>query len=133
MRAIEGLATNLAHPEASSRRLVGAAHEFEAQMMNELLKPLTSGLSEEQHDNQDSASDSVLTDYASEALGRGVSRQGGLGIANEILKSLVPREESGSIGKGDREVAAKGISLLLRFQLKVNSCSAGRHRIGLRQ
>ncbi len=70
-------------------RLVKAAHEFEAQMMKELLKPMTSasGLSEDE-DDSDTGSSGALGEFATEALGRALSEQGGLGIAKSILQDL---------------------------------------------
>jgi Rod binding domain-containing protein len=72
-------------------RLVRAAHEFEAQMMEELLKPLTgtSGLDGEEDDSA-TGSGGALGQFASEALGRGLSEQGGFGIANSIVRELTP-------------------------------------------
>jgi Rod binding domain-containing protein len=74
-----------------SPRLVRAAHEFEAQMMKELLEPMTrSGSSLEGDDSDESASGSAgaLGSFASEALGQAISAAGGFGIANKILKTL---------------------------------------------
>ena len=72
-------------------RLVRAAHEFEAQMMKELLKPLTSGDSlTGDGDSSSAGSTGALGEYASEALGRALSDQGGFGIANRIVKELSP-------------------------------------------
>jgi Rod binding domain-containing protein len=70
-------------------RLVHAAHEFEAQMMQELLKPLTSGagLGGEDGDS-DSGSNNALGEYTSEALGRALSEHGGFGIATSIIREL---------------------------------------------
>jgi Rod binding domain-containing protein len=70
-------------------RLVRAAHEFEAQMMKELLKPMTraSSLAGED-DDSDSGSNGALGEFASEALGRALSDGGGFGIANQIVKEL---------------------------------------------
>ena len=65
-------------------RLIRAAHEFEAQMMKELLKPLTSGDGLTGSDDE-SGSSGALGDYAAEALGRALSEAGGLGIANRIV------------------------------------------------
>jgi Rod binding domain-containing protein len=63
-------------------RLVRAAHEFEAQMMKELLKPMTnSSLTGE---DEDSGADSG----SGGALGRALSEQGGFGIANSIVRDL---------------------------------------------
>jgi len=72
-------------------RLVSAAHEFEAQMMKELLKPMTgqSGLDGEE-DESASGSAGALGDFASEALGRALSAAGGFGIANKIISDLTP-------------------------------------------
>jgi Rod binding domain-containing protein len=70
-------------------RLVRAAHEFEAQMMKELLKPMTAsdGLTGGEEDS-DTGSCGALGEFASEALGRALSEQGGLGIAKSILRDL---------------------------------------------
>ncbi len=68
-------------------RLVRAAHEFEGQLMSELLKPMTrsDGLT---GDESDSGSGGALGEFASEALGRALSEQGGFGIATSIVRSL---------------------------------------------
>ncbi|MFZ0747225.1 MAG: hypothetical protein WAM85_22670 [Terracidiphilus sp.] len=70
-------------------RLVRAAHEFEAQMMKELLKPMTDsdGVAGED-DDSGSGSGGAMGEFASEALGRALSDQGGLGIAKSILNSI---------------------------------------------
>jgi Rod binding domain-containing protein len=75
------------NPTTPQPRLVRAAHEFEAQMMKELMKPMTSSNSLTGEDD-DSGSGSALGEYASEALGRALSEQGGFGIANRIVKDL---------------------------------------------
>ena len=72
-------------------RLVHAAHEFEAQMMKELLKPMTGkdALTGEDDDAAgDSGSNGALGEFASEALGQALSQHGGFGIANSIVKDL---------------------------------------------
>lgn len=65
-------------------RLIKAAHEFEAQLMKELLKPLSSSSGDEDEEGSGGA----LGEFAAEALGSGLSRLGGLGIADSILKEL---------------------------------------------
>jgi Rod binding domain-containing protein len=72
-------------------RLVKAAHEFEAQMMKELMKPLNHGSSltgADAGEDDDSGSGGALGEFASEALGRALSEQGGFGIASSIVKQL---------------------------------------------
>jgi Rod binding domain-containing protein len=66
-------------------RLVQAAHEFEAQLMKELLHPLTNA---EDGDDSDAGSAGALGDFAAEALGQSLSTRGGLGIATSIMHSL---------------------------------------------
>jgi Rod binding domain-containing protein len=81
--------TGQAIQSAAQPRLVEAAHEFEGQMLKELLKPITStGLSDEDDDAFSSSSGEVLGEFASEALGKALSEQGGFGIANRIVRQL---------------------------------------------
>ena len=74
-------------------RLVHAAHEFEAQMMKELLKPLnqSDGLTGSGEDSDAEGSGGALGEFASEALGRALSEGGGFGIASRIVKQLTPQ------------------------------------------
>jgi len=70
-------------------RLVKAAEEFEAQMMQELLKPMTSGNGLDGEDGDTATgSGGALGAFASEALGRGLSVHGGFGIATNIVRQL---------------------------------------------
>lgn len=79
-------------------RLVKAAHEFEAQLMKELMAPLTRGASVPgvggagtgDEDEQDSGSAGALGEFAAEALGQALSAAGGFGIANRILGEIGP-------------------------------------------
>ena len=82
-------------PVTPQPRLVRAAHEFEAQMMKELMKPMTAG-SSLGGDDEDTGAGGALGEFASEALARALSEQGGLGIASRIVKDLSP--------PGNREV-----------------------------
>lgn len=92
MHAIEGVSTNISSAMVPQPRLIQASHEFEAQLMKELLKPMAVGTSLD-GDESDSRSGAVLGDFATEALGQALSRQGGLGIANSILHSLSRNEK----------------------------------------
>jgi len=87
---------------APQPRLVRAAHEFEAQMMKELMKPMTRGSSltgaDDDSDN-DSGSGGALGEYASEALGRALSERGGFGIATRIINDLSHSGNLSATGK----------------------------------
>ncbi len=76
---------------AVSPRLVRAAQEFEAQMMKELLKPMTGQdplTGEASGDEGYAGSAGALGEFASEALGQAISRHGGFGIAARIVHEL---------------------------------------------
>jgi Rod binding domain-containing protein len=85
---------------ASQPRLIRAAHEFEAQMMQELLKPMTSGNGLDGEDGAGSGSGSALATFASEALGKALSERGGFGIASGVVRELSH--------SGNRPAAAQG-------------------------
>jgi Rod binding domain-containing protein len=73
---------------SSGPRLAHAAHEFEASLMGELLKPMekVNGLNGE--DEQEEGSGGALADFATESLARAISERGGFGIADRVLQEL---------------------------------------------
>jgi Rod binding domain-containing protein len=80
---------------AASPKLIKAAHEFEAQMMKELLKPMTGGDAltgdDESCDGSlgsGAGSGGALAEFASESLGKALSDRGGFGIADRIVSQL---------------------------------------------
>jgi hypothetical protein len=85
MHAINMSETPGSRPAEIPVRLVKAAHEFEAQLMKELLNPMWKGdaLAED-----DESGGGILGEFAAEALGRSLSEHGGLGISDRILQSL---------------------------------------------
>ena len=100
-----GAGTGATSGQTAPPRLVRAAHEFEAQMMKELLKPLTGGdaLSGED-DSSSSGSGGALGEFASEALARSLSEQGGFGIANRIVKDLAHSSNQSGTGQVTRDL-----------------------------
>ena len=96
-------------------RLVRAAHEFEAQMMKEMLKPMTSGSAltgEDEDSDSSSGSCGALGQFASESLGRALSEHGGFGLANRIVQELSQSGTSsgapGVTGKSHVDTVIKG-------------------------
>jgi Rod binding domain-containing protein len=90
MTVVSGIAAAATGPGASpaiaSPRLVRAAHEFEAQLMKELLRPMTERGSLTGDDDGDGSSGAgTLGEFASESLAGALSASGGFGIANRIL------------------------------------------------
>jgi peptidoglycan hydrolase FlgJ len=86
--------TDHAPMSATDPRLKSAAHEFEASLMQEFLKPLQhdSLFASEKSDDSgaddaddDSGSSGALMSFGSEAMARAISERGGFGIATKIL------------------------------------------------
>jgi Rod binding domain-containing protein len=93
-----------------SPRLMGAAQEFEAQMMKELLTPLTERnalTGEEPESGGDAGAAGTLGAFASEALGQAISRRGGFGIANHIMFELSRSGHPSAKGKSAGSVHEK--------------------------
>ena len=78
-------------------KLVDAAQQFEATMLQELLKPLQHGQSswggEERGD--DSASDTISS-FGTEAIAKAISKGGGFGIAKQIVSKVTLEHERSS-------------------------------------
>ena len=92
MNAISMISQHTERASVPKPRLVKAAHEFEAQLMKELLSPMTHTIGME--DDSESGSAGALADFASGALGQALSMRGGLGIADSIIRSLSRNETS---------------------------------------
>jgi flagellar protein FlgJ len=71
-------------------KLARSAHEFEASLMSELLKPMqeSDGVTGEDSDGGGAGSGGALAGFASESLARAISQKGGFGIADRILHQL---------------------------------------------
>lgn len=96
-------------------RLVRAAHEFEAQMMKELLKPLTGTdpLTGEE-ESSSTGSGGAMGEYASEALGRALSERGGFGIAHGIVKQLTHSGNQTGTGQVTRDLHGNTVMKTLK-------------------
>src|ERR1700735_4719821 len=70
-------------------KLIDAAQQFEATMLQELLKPMQHGQDswggEEKSD--DSASDTISS-FGTEAIAKAISKGGGFGIAKQIVSKV---------------------------------------------
>ena len=74
-------------------KLADAAQQFEAMLLQEMLKPMRSengGWTGE--DNKDAASD-TMTNFGTEAVAKAVSKSGGLGIAKQVIRQVTAERE----------------------------------------
>lgn len=95
IQCLHGELTGHGSMSPDSPKLKSAAHEFEASLLQELLKPLQedplfapdkdagAGGSTDAADDQ--GSDGSLMSFGSEALAKAISERGGFGIATKIL------------------------------------------------
>ncbi len=95
-----------------SPRLVRAANEFESQMMQELLKPLTQGMGEDSEERGGALEGSMdsLASFGAEALGTALARSGGFGIAAGIIRELT-HEGNQAATTGVTKIAHQNSSL----------------------
>ena len=111
-------------------KLVSAAHQFEASLMAELLKPLNSGPTfgdEEESGSGATAggglgdptssadgSGGALMSFGSEVLAKALSEKGGLGIARRILDHFDAVETAKGVASGAKP-AGKAASSEIRY------------------
>jgi flagellar protein FlgJ len=88
-QGLEAQGTSADSVQAKNPKLERSAHEFEASLMAELLKPLQDddGLTGEASDSG-AGSGGALAGFASQSLARAISERGGFGIADRILHQL---------------------------------------------
>ncbi|HEX3472920.1 MAG TPA: hypothetical protein VHT28_17205 [Silvibacterium sp.] len=73
---------------ADSPKLKSAAHEFEASLMKEFLKPLEHDslfAEDKSGDSDEQGSAGTLMSFGSQAMAKAISEHGGFGIAAKIL------------------------------------------------
>ena len=81
--------TSTALDGAKQAKLVDAAQQFEATMLQELLKPLQHGQNSWGGDEKsdDSSTDSISS-FGTEAVAKAISKGGGFGIAKQIVSKV---------------------------------------------
>ena len=78
-------------------KLVDAAQQFEATMLQELLKPLQHGQSSwgGEESSDDTASDTISS-FGTEAIAKAISKGGGFGIAKQIVSKVTLEHQRNS-------------------------------------
>lgn len=81
--------TSTALNRAKQAKLVDGAQQFEATMLQELLKPMQHGQSSWGNDEEsdDSSTDSISS-FGTEAVAKAISKGGGFGIAKQIVSKV---------------------------------------------
>ena len=78
-------------------KLVDAAQQFEATMLQELLKPMQHGQDswDGEEKSDDSASDTISS-FGTEAIAKAISQGGGFGIAKQIVSKVTLEHQRNS-------------------------------------
>ena len=77
-------------------KLVEAAQQFEAMLLQQMLKPFqqTEAMNGGQEDGDGGGSASTLSSFGTEAVAKAISRGGGLGIARQIVQKVTAQKEN---------------------------------------
>lgn len=94
-----------ASAKARLLKLTDGAHQFEAMMLEEMLKPLKFGGGlDASGDSADSAGDTIQG-YGTEALAKAISDGGGFGLAKQIVAQVAAEDRAKT---GERKQQAGG-------------------------
>jgi Rod binding domain-containing protein len=78
-------------PNADTERrakLADAAQQFEAMMLQELLKPMRTSEDDLSGEKSDDSSFDTIASFGTEAVAKAISKSGGLGVARQIIQQL---------------------------------------------
>ena len=92
--------------ERRTARLASGAHEFEAMMLQQMVKGLHFGQApgEGTDGEETSGANGTLQSYGTEALAKAISGQGGFGIAKKIIQQVAAEEAAKADGTAGGKV-----------------------------
>jgi flagellar protein FlgJ len=91
-------------------KLADGAHQFEAMMLQEMLKPLKFGESPDSGGGDDDSSggaNGTLQSYGTEVLAKAISLQGGFGIAKQIIRQVAAQDAAHPHGTSSPGIVSK--------------------------
>ena len=81
----------------SRAKLTDAAQQFEAMMLQEMLKPMRSGqASWGGEEKSDDSGEDTMSSFGTEAVAKAISKGGGFGIARQIIRQVTMEDEKNS-------------------------------------
>jgi Rod binding domain-containing protein len=105
---VAGLMDASASARARTAKLADGAHQFEAMMLEEMLKPLKFGESPDAAGGTDDGAEGgtgangTIQGYGTEALAKAISNGGGFGLARQIIRQVTQedgRKQSPAVSK----------------------------------
>lgn len=76
-------------------KLTDAAQQFEAMMLQELLKPMRTGEDDLSGEKSDDSSFDTIASFGTESVAKAISKSGGLGIARQVIQQLSQEKPAG--------------------------------------
>src|SRR5580692_6512626 len=84
-------------------KLVDAAEQFEATMLQELLKPMQRGQSSwGGEEKSDDTASNTMSSFGTEAIAKAISKGGGFGIAKQIVSKITLEHQRNSEKKSTK-------------------------------
>jgi len=80
-------------------KLVDAAQQFEAMLMQEMLKPMRAGQNDWSGEKSDDSAADTISSFGTEAVAKAISKGGGLGIARQVVRQVTREHEKNSENK----------------------------------
>jgi Rod binding domain-containing protein len=80
-------------------KLVDAAQQFEAMLMQEMLKPMRAGQNDWSEEKSDDSASDTISSFGTEAVAKAISKGGGLGIAKQVVRQVTKEHERNSENK----------------------------------
>jgi flagellar protein FlgJ len=84
---------------ARTAKLTDAAQQFEAMMLQEMLKPLRFGATDSEDDGQQDGPSETMRGFANEAIGKALARTGQFGLARQIIRQVTVEHSQKNEGK----------------------------------
>ena len=105
MRIESGLATQHFASGKVDPKLVDGAHQFEAMMLEQILKPLNFGGSPDDSgtENEGGAA-GTIRGFGTDAVAKAVATGGGFGLARQIVRQVTAEHESAKQRSGGTKV-----------------------------
>jgi Rod binding domain-containing protein len=92
---LDGVSTSLSNTDFTRRaKLEDASQQFEAMMLQELLKPMRTGEDDLSGEKNSDGSMDTIASFGTEAVAKAIAESGGLGVANQVMRELSRREQS---------------------------------------
>ncbi len=104
VQPLSTLADNTPADTVRTAKLTDGAHQFEAMMLQQMLKPLKFGDAPGANEEDEAGANGTLQSYGTEALAKAIASQGGFGIARKIIQQVTAEDAAKRTSRGETKV-----------------------------